>query len=192
MNNEEIKDVKPVSTPSVENTQEAKKLKSFSKFGDKGSTQVAVNDDGTPDMRSKSSTIVKIWGEIDETSAFLGKCQGNGFRDLQHFLYEINAMLFNKQVDSDKIRKRIGKMERFCEKYEYLLDDKFKILTGDVNLARVWARRVERRLWTQIESTNDNSLKVIAQFFNRMSSYLFMECIKRQDYYTLYEEDDEE
>lgn len=149
-------------------------VKSFTRGGDKGFTQVGLEDDGsTPILDVKYSPLVQLWGEIDELSGFLGMTEGR-FTGYQKLLSEIMSMLYFNKIDTDKINKQISRMEKFCMKYETNLGKEFMLLSGYVNLSRVWARRVERRLWEVIGNNKNSDLRVLAKFFNRFSSYLFI------------------
>ena len=165
--------------------EEHRKIKSFTKVGDRGMTVIGYEEDGItplPTVR-KNSPLIELTGEIDELSAVLGLCEGRIFRGYQKLLSDIMGMIYLGKIDAPLIKGKIIKMEKFCLKHEDDLPDKFEILTGQINMARTICRRVERRLWTVLESGMGKveGMNTLGAFFNRFSSWLYVNIMAEVD-----------
>lgn len=163
------------------------------KTGDKGTTL-------GPGMKrmTKYDKNIELIGQIDELNSAIGMVilsisklsfKKRNIRktmiELQHQLFDIGAMLFNK--DATNCVKLVTWMEKQAQEYNrnskqldsFLLPQGNKMVVS-LHLARTKARLVERTFW-QIFDKKDKKMHVIGVYFNRLSDMLFAIIRKHSD-----------
>lgn len=182
-------------------------MKIYTRTGDTGTSSL---NDGY--RTSKHSPIFSLVGEIDELSSRIGvlcsiPCKQSispMLRKIQKQLHSFNAHLASPTKTEGKwipileptivteLEEHIDKMESDLPKLRNFILPGFDSLDSHTHLCRTQARRVERKLWKVIESTEPLSLDkleehitfipgknmhvnpLIPQYINRLSDYFFV------------------
>lgn len=149
-------------------------IKSFTRTGDRGTSLIGHDQDGMPIRIDKDSLMMQFWGDCDLLSSWLGCIENRSFRNIQTTIYKISGYLYNKEVDTDYLKKQISKMEKFCEKREGQLSTEFILPQGKSHFARALCRKTERTAVSFAKSSQLDGIWLVVKYFNRLSSYLFV------------------
>lgn len=159
-------------------------MKIYTKTGDQGETSLVG---GT--RISKSSTILDVYGDIDELNSFVGLLISEKpdpfLTDIQQNLFVIGGIMateseFHNQFwEKTNLPLLIDEMERKIDQLSELLDPmkNFILPQGSKaisysHICRTICRRVERKM-TSIEP-KDELLKHCLIYVNRLSDYFFI------------------
>ena len=164
-----------IETTSKENI---KPTKAFTRSGDRGKSLIGYyndeNGNKVPIFVDKDSLQICLGGEIDELSSWIGQIENNSFKTIQVALYKIGGYLYSKEIDQDFVKKEIGRMERFCEKYSDQLPTEFVLPQGKTHYARALTRKVERTLVNYAKTSSLEGVWLLEKYFNRLSSYFYV------------------
>ncbi|MGE5828450.1 MAG: cob(I)yrinic acid a,c-diamide adenosyltransferase [Micromonosporaceae bacterium] len=165
----------------------------YTKTGDAGMTGL-----GDGSRAPKTDPRIEAYADVDETNAAIGVALALGelnegvcvvLRSLQNDLFDVGADLctpLEPQSAGSPVRLRIteeyvDRLEHWCDEFNAHLPklDSFVLPGGTaggalLHVARVVARRAERRAWALIEADADRVNPVAAKYLNRLSDLLFI------------------
>lgn len=157
---------------------EERKVRSFTGRGNLGLSVIGVDKEtGNQILLDKRSPKMKFWGSLDIVNSFLGTIDSRDFNFIQDNLAKIMGMIYEKPSsdDVDWLKREIGKLERFCRKYENNMPDKFVRPKGKVHYARALVRQAELIGWDYAADILDvDGIKYIMRYMNILSSYLYV------------------
>ncbi len=163
----------------------------YTKTGDKGMTSLFGGK-----RVSKSDLQVEAYGCADELSSYLGlviaklkvKSDISLLTSIQKDLYQIMAFLSNAKVDLKGLNSQVKIFERYIDKLTSLLPKLSRFILpqgGEVasllQISRTLCRKSERRVVAYFENSKIGNSKIILQYFNRLSDFLFMLARKYED-----------
>lgn len=151
--------------------------KSFTGGGNMGISTIGLDSEtGIPIRLDKRSPKMKFWGKIDTLIGWLGCMDNRDFIVIQDNLTKICGMIYNdyKDIDSDWLKKEIGKMERFCRKWEKNLSGEFIRRHGKTHYACCLTREAELAGWDfAADIITIEGIKYIMRYMNILSSYFY-------------------
>jgi cob(I)alamin adenosyltransferase len=165
----------------------------YTKTGDAGMTGL-----GDGSRTAKTDPRIEAYADVDETNAAIGVALALGglnegvcmvLRALQNDLFDLGADLCTPVEPASvgspgRLRiteEYVVRLERWCDEFNAHLPklDSFVLPGGTpggalLHVARVVARRAERRAWALIDADPDRVNPLAAKYLNRLSDLLFI------------------
>ena len=152
--------------------------KSFTGVGNTGLSVIGLDEEtGNPVRLDKRSPKMKFWGALDLVSAYIGCMDNRDFYIIQDNLMKISGMLYKdtKSIDVDWLKKEIGKLERFCKKWEKNLSGEFIRRHGKTHYLCCLVREAELKGWDYAaDLVSIEGIKYIMRYMNILSSYFYV------------------
>ena len=153
-------------------------MKIYTKTGDKGHTQVYLQD---MQRRRKDDVLLEVYGTLDELNAHIGLAHSlyqDSVLDLPNIQHALFTMGFVLSANAKLTEQHVTAIEaKIDEMTEQLPPQTTFILPGghtaaaQLHVARTVARRAERHL---VHLSQDNDVPpAVLQYINRLSDYLF-------------------
>lgn len=157
----------------------------YTRTGDKGETGLANGE-----RVSKNSPLINFVGSLDELNAHLGVCvsslkhlpnadfsnEVNFLEKIQSNLFVIGSISVFAKLDFE-VQKEVKQLEKTIDEYEKILPKLTNfILPGGHDIASKihLLRTVSRKVEIMAHSLEQEEIKNITPYLNRLSDYLFV------------------
>jgi len=161
----------------------------YTKTGDAGTTAL-----GDGSRVAKTDPHIEAYADVDEANAALGVALALGSLSddvrtvvtiVQNDLFDVGADLCVPVVEGEQrlraTEEQVTRLEGWCDEFNARLPklDSFILPGGTpgaayLHVARVVARRAERRVWALIQADPERTNPIAAKYLNRLSDLLFI------------------